>query len=489
MFFNQIQLLFSVIFVILVSGSGLNAQSRMPLSLDEAIRSAQDQSSVHKLAQTQKTIGFYQYMIDKSNSRPQISFLGNAPVYSKQFTPVTQPDGSIQFLPVEQNTTYVDFSLSQAILATGGQISLNTGLTHFYDFRAKYNQFNGTPVFIQLDQPINGFNELKWQKKIAPLKLEESKRSYVQTMEDIAQQTNKLYFDALDAQSNILIAKSNLKNAMENYSIEVRRINLGTTTEDKLLQLKLQTLKTEQDLKNAMYQFKISELNLTTYMGYKDTVDFELSVPEQLTLVTVDVTQALLCARKYRSDYIAFERKKMEAQRDIAQAKSAGQEIKLVATFGYNRAADHLAEVYTDPKNQQTLSIGFNIPIVDWGRRKARYGMAAEQEKLVIYNNELDEAGIVKSITTLVNNIELLKNNISLARLTDSVALKRYTISNKLYQIGKLTVTDLNIAQSEKDEARRNHIAALRNYWDSYYLLRKMTLFDFANQVPLYEGK
>jgi outer membrane protein TolC len=66
------------------------------------------------------------------------------------------------------------------------------------------------------------------------------------------------------------------------------------------------------------------------------------------------------------------------------------------------------------------------------------------------------------------------------------VAQRRFTIASNLYQIGKLSVTDLNLAQSEKDNARRTYIAALKSYWDAYYMLRRITLFDFGKNESLY---
>jgi outer membrane protein len=44
---------------------------------------------------------------------------------------------------------------------------------------------------------------------------------------------------------------------------------------------------------------------------------------------------------------------------------------------------------------------------------------------------------------------------------------------------GKVGITDLNLAVQEKDLARRQNIATLRDYWLNYYNLRRITLYDF----------
>ena len=457
------------------------------LTLEEIVVLAKSQSPRFKLAQTQKEISFYQFQTSSSDFRPQISFYGSAPVYNKEYYGVRQPDGTIKFQSISQNNANMGFSLSQQIPLTGGELSLNTSLGRFDDFKAKTYKYNGTPVYLRLQQPLFAFNPLKWQQKIEPLKFEESRRKYVQEMENIAQQVTRLYFDLLDAQSNISIANTNLKNAAINFEIEKKRVNLGTTTEDKMLQLELQVLTSQRSLDQARYELQISMLNLNTFIGSRESIEIDPVVPNQIAALPIDLAKAIEYARKYRPEFIAFERKKYEAERDVTQAKVGKQQVTLLASFGLNNIGDQIGSIYQHPNDQQVFSIGFNIPIVDWGRRKARYNAAKAIEKLTSFNNELDEATLIQEITTLVKNIDLLKSNIQLAKKTDSVGQRRYEIANNLYQVGKLSATDLNLAQAEKDDARRNFIQSLRQFWDSYYMLRRLTLYDFEHNEPIFK--
>lgn len=475
------------LYLLLITASHLSAQQGKATTLKEIIYLAQLQSPSYKLAQTQREVSQYEYVMYLSDLKPQMSVYGEIPGYSKQYTSVTQPNGSIQFLPVQQNFNRIGFSLSQVLPLTGGQLSLNTDLNQFYDFQSKFNQYNGTPVFLSLNQPVFAFNEWKWKKKIEPLKAEESRRKYVQELENIAQDVTKLYFDALDAQSNIRIAQLNLMSDSSNYEIELQRVNLGTTTEDRQLQLQLQLLKSRQDLSKALYEYKMAELALLTFIGYNDSSGFLPLLPENIPMLNVPLEKAIEYVKNYRPEYVAFERKKLEAQRDVAQAKAQKQQVNINATYGLNRAAETLPAVYKDLKSQQTFSIGINVPIVDWGRRKARYNTSVALQKLQDYTAALDNVSMQNEVTILVNNIELLKSNIGLAKITDSIAQRRFNIANSLYQIGKLTIIEMNLAQSQKDLARRAYITALRDYWTSYYVLRRITMYDFEQQKALYK--
>ncbi|MFN7261754.1 MAG: TolC family protein, partial [Cyclobacteriaceae bacterium] len=73
-----------------------------------------------------------------------------------------------------------------------------------------------------------------------------------------------------------------------------------------------------------------------------------------------------------------------------------------------------------------------------------------------------------------------------ITKKSDQVARERYNVAQNRYLIGKIDITNLNIALTEKDNAKRSYLEALRTYWSSYFNLRRLTLFDFATGTLLY---
>jgi len=51
--------------------------------------------------------------------------------------------------------------------------------------------------------------------------------------------------------------------------------------------------------------------------------------------------------------------------------------------------------------------------------------------------------------------------------------------------IGKISITDLNLAQTEKYQASAGYIAALRGYWNAFYTVRLLTLYDFEKREKI----
>jgi outer membrane protein len=445
-------------------------------SLTQLIDQAVFSSLYSKQTATEKQMAQYNFNAYRASYKPQLSLNGNMPVYNKDNFQVLQPDGSIKFLSRSQNNSNLGFSFTQPIAFSGGEISVNTDLNRFDDFKTKSTQYNGTPVFLRLSQPLFAFNKYKWDKKTAPLKLEESNRTYTMQMAVIAEEITKKYFDILEATTNKELAKANLHNADTNLLIEKRRLQLGVSTEDKLLQLQLIQLQSKQQLAQADNIIKSATVNLNVFLNAKSNTIYKTVLPVKLPVIKITLQQAIDSAKKLRPEFLAFERKRLEAQMAISKASAEKRQINLTASYGLNKAVNQLVSVYQNPDDQQRLSIGFSIPIVDWGRSKINYNITKLQEKSVTYSNAQEEANYIADLTNLVNSFPLIMNNISLALQQDTIAEKRFVITNRLYQLSKATLLDLEAAQTENDNSKRNYVAAIRSFWEAYYLLKKLTL-------------
>jgi hypothetical protein len=105
-----------------------------------------------------------------------------------------QPDGTIVFQPVHNDNSSLQLDFSQSITATGGTVYGTTSMQRFYDFDRKNELFNGVPYAIGYSQPLFQFNALRWDKKIEPLKFNESKQAYIESQEQIAYYGYRLLF-------------------------------------------------------------------------------------------------------------------------------------------------------------------------------------------------------------------------------------------------------------------------------------------------------
>ena len=65
------------------------------------------------------------------------------------------------------------------------------------------------------------------------------------------------------------------------------------------------------------------------------------------------------------------------------------------------------------------------------------------------------------------------------------VAQQRYDITKDRFLNGGITVTDLNTAQKELDDASGQYISQLSTLWGAYFELRKLSLYDFIHKKDI----
>jgi outer membrane protein TolC len=469
------------------------AQEAVTYTLQDMVQRAKELSPASLRAKTQKENRYWQYRLFRSNYNPQLRLNGTIPSYSQAFNSITQPDGSIEFLEVQQNFMDLELGLQQVISPTGGIISVNSSTNRFDNFLGGSNdvqtRWSGVPVNIRLQQPIFAYNPFKWDKKIQPLLFEESKREYVQEMEQVSFFVSQLFFDYLLAQANVDIATQNLSNTEEIFEIEKARYQLGTTFEDKLLQVELQVLQARQDLAQAKLDLESSALAVNSFIGLDPNTLIKLESPENVPDFDVNVDNAISLAFQNRAEALAFQRRKIEAEAALAEAKGQRFAVQLNASYGFNNAAFSFTDIYQNPNTQALVSLGFSVPVLDWGRNKARMAQAEANQQLVEYTVQQDQINFEQEIFTKVKNFLMIKERLQVTKVSDEVAQRRYEIAIKRYQSGNVSITDLSIAQNEKDTNRRAYFSALRDFWLAYYELRALTLYDFETNQLLYTAE
>lgn len=478
----------AILLLALISHTSSSQSITKIYDLNEIVRMAQEQSPASRVATNRKENRYWMYRTFKSNYLPQLGLNGTLPSYTRAISPITQPDGSIAFAGTNLANSNIGLSLSQNIGVTGGSVFINSSIQRIDNFLldSAATSYSASPISIGFQQPLFAFNSLVWDKRIEPLRYEESLKGYVEELEQISLNATSFFFDLLIAQIGLQIAERNVANNDTLYKIATGRYNLGKIAENELLQLELSLMNSRQSLAQAKLDMETSSQRLRAYLGIKDNEPFSLMAPVEIPGFLVNEEIALAEARKNRQRIIGMKREKLEADRDVAQARGDnGLNVNVYAVAGFNQQAIDIPGLYQDPQDQQQIRVGFDIPIVDWGRQKSRIRTAKANQELVYANLEQEQINFDQEVDLQVKRFEMIRSQMEVAKKADEIADKRFEISKNRYQIGKISITDLNIANQEKDQARQAYAQALRNFWIAYYNLRLLTLYDFATNSAI----
>ncbi|WP_428330830.1 TolC family protein [Mucilaginibacter sp.] len=481
------KLLYTILFLSISSAAICKAGGDTTrLTLKEVVAMAKDNSIAAKQAGTTRETKYWEWRTFKSNYQPQLSLTGNLPGYSKTNIQVLQPNGTILFQPVHNDNSSVTLNFSQTVTATGATIYGTTQLQRFDDFDRHNILYNGVPYAFGFSQPLGQYNSLKWDKKIQPLLFNESKQAYIEAQEQISITVTGYFFDLLLAQVNLETAEANLTNTQKILKIANLKFDLGKVSKNEILQLQLEQLNAKKAVGTAKRDMEIATLNLRSFTGQEGSQKIVLQVPETISQMSVTADRVLAEAFANRSDAIAFVRRIAEAKRDVALAKGqTGLTATLTANMGFSNSAGSVLGVYRSPQNQQLLELQFSIPVLDWGRSKSKIKTAEANQKFTEYSVEQDKQTFKQQIVTQVSLFNVMKEQLVFTAEADSIASEKYKIARERYVLGDLSITDLSIAFQENDQAKRDYVQSLRDFWSAYYQLRYLSLFDFEKNEKI----
>lgn len=459
---------------------------RMSLSLSEVMMRARRNSVDAEVALNQLKSAYWEYRSYRAELLPEVSLNATLPSYRKQYSSYMNNDGSYSF--VRNNYLQMDgeLSVTQNIWLTGGKVSVNTSLDFYRQLGSPaFNRYMTIPVALTLTQPIFGVNNLKWDRKIEPVRYSEAKAQFLSATENVALTAINYYFSLLMAQENHSIAEQNLENAERLYEVAKEKREMGRISQNDLLQMELNLLNAKSDLTNCVSDLKSNMFNLRSFLDYGENVDIVPEIPVDVPEVEINYGDALdkaLANNKFAKNML---RRQLEADYEVAKAKGAQREINLFAQIGYTGTDKNFAGGYQNLKDNQVVEIGFEIPLVDWGRRKGKVKVAESNRKLVESQVRQENMNFNQNLFILVERYGNQLRQLETAHRADEIAQKRYATNVETFLIGKISTLDLNDSRVKKDEARREYVNELYRFWNYYYQIRSLTLWDYQKDTGI----
>ena len=474
--------------VLFLAGKTSAQEETMSLTLGQAIEIAQQNSPEAEMARHTYRAAYWNYRFYKANYLPSVT-LSSSPYFNRQISKITQGDGTDLF--VKQNQLGVDLQLNinQNIWFTGGNLFVQTNAQRMDELENKVTAYSTQPIVIGYQQALFGYNSLKWDRRIEPVRFREARKTYNEALELVASRASDHFFSLATAQTNLDIAMSNYASADTLYRYAKGRYDIGTITENEMLQLEINKLSEETNMMNARIQVEDQMQILRSFLGIKDEVNLKGIPEKEVPKFEIPLVDALKMAFENSPEPEYFERQKLQSQSNLASARAnAGLKADLYVKFGLSQTAEKLKDAYRDPMNQQYASIGISLPILDWGRGKGRIRIAKSNVDLVNTQAEQGMKDFELNVARMVRQFNLQSQYVEIAAKTTQTADRRYEVAKRLYILGKSTILDLNAATTEKDAAQRSYISALQSYWSLYYGLRSMTGYDFEKNQKIEEN-
>ena len=473
----------------IASAYALDAQSlSRRLTLTETIYTAHEQSPSSLMAKHNFLASYWEYRSYKAQYLPSLNLNATLGQFNRSLVALQNSEtGNIKYVQNNNMRNNLSLSVNQNIAMTGGTLSVYTQLYRLDQYAPQRSiTYNSQPINITYIQPLRAFNSLKWQRKTAPKEYEKAKRVYLETMEGITVMATSLFFSTALAQQQLDLANKNYRNTESLYRIAKERFEIGKVSQGELLQLELRMLNDGMAINEYQLQLDMNKLQLKSYLGFNDAVELELVLPDSVPSLTLQVPEVVELSYANSSFGLTQGLSLLSAEQEVARAKAnRGVAATLHAQFGLTQENESFGYAYRNPMDQEIVSLGLSVPILDWGLGKGRVQTAKSRENVIRTQVDLNDTEHRQDLMIKVVQFNNQTRQCQISSKADSVAEQRYEAVRERFINGTASVTDINTAQSEKDEAARRHINELSKYWNYYYTLRKLTLYDFISRTNI----
>lgn len=467
---------------------GAPVAAQRVLTLEQTIDLATDSALEAFKNENLYLSGYWEYRSYRANRLPSVTLDLTPANYNRGFVSRYDSETDMDFYGLQRSYSASGaLTIQQNLDILGGTFFVQSGL-QYLRYMGDYasNQFSAVPVSIGYQQDLLGYNPFKWEKKIEPLKYEKVKKEFLYNTERIAEQATSYFFALAMAQADYDLAVKNKLAADTLYAIGQRKFEITSITNDELYTLELEKVNAYNTLRSAELELKRAMFSLVTYLNLDPDTELRLTLPTRTHAYQLTAEEALLMARENNPTYLQTRQDILEAERDLDKTRRESMfQASFSASVGFNQAASNFRDAYRDPLRQDMVALSISIPILDWGVRKGKYRMAKNNLSVIEISSRQSEVAVEQSVVMAVNDFNLQQELILSAEYALELAESAYAKTMTRFIEGNTDMNTLTLASNRKDEANKNYISALENYWLSYYQIRRLTLYDFVKGLSI----
>lgn len=464
------------------------AQQRVTLDLQQTIALANDSSLEAFRTKNMYLAGYWEYRTYKANRLPSLTLNMTPAQYNRDITKRYDSGQDLDIYRSQQAFyAYGNLAIRQNLDLTGGTFYLDTELGYMRNFgNSNYTQFTSVPVRLGYSQSLVGYNAFRWERKIEPLKYEKVKKEYIYNAEEVSEQATGYFFALAMAQAEYDLARENAVSTDTLYRIGCERLKIAAISRADLLTLELDVVNARNTLQNASSALKRAMFSLASFLNMEKNTEIRIVLPGRPQHMQISVDEALDAAQCNNPKFLELRQSVLEAERDVDKTRKESRfNVSINASIGFNQVAEDFVGAYRRPLQQDMVSVSVSVPLIDWGVGKGKYNMARNNLNVVKTSARQSEISMEEEVIMTVSDFNTQQSLVISAEEALELSILAYNETRQRFIIGKADVNSLTLALNRQQEAQRNYISALQDYWLNYYKIRKLTLFDFASGFSL----
>ena len=373
---------------------------------------------------------------------------------------------------------------------TNGYLSLNNRVYRYTQLEEDgtrdlryYNRY-----FVSYTQPLFQPNELKNDIEEAELDLEDTQLNFYDDVVRIIDDVSEDYFELFEIAYRGVIDRAQVANLEEAVAIAQELADADTARTLDVGQMRVELANARERVRQSESRFRLSAAEVRTRLDLPQNDSIVLEPVISIRPVTIDVERATQYALQLTPRMRRLDISYRESEIDLENTRgNGGIQMDVSVSYGREMQDPVFRQMWGQPTNTYTIDVNAEIPLWDWGERRARIRSAElglEQWRLRIEQNESE---IRSDVENQVRNVEEFESRTVAMEENLALASELSRSSLELYRQGNITALELLQSFRRELDTATNFLDTYLGWRESLQRIQELTFFDFERGIPVLE--
>mgnify|MGYP001827002546 FL=1 len=250
-------------------------------------------------------------------------------------------------------------------------------------------------------------------------------------------------------------------------------------------QIRIELANARESLQSQESSLRLELAEVKQGLGLLDTDSIDFEPMFQLDPVQVDMNEAVDYALELTPTTRQFEIGLRNQEIGLERTKNRGAfRLNLNMSYGREVLDDQFGNLWKNPESSYTINVSADLPLWDWGERKARIAsseIGIEQTKLFWEETRIRIVSDVRNEVLNVRDREgrtlALQENLDLARGVSAANFQRF-------QAGTISAQELILSLLRQADTNENFLESYVNWKSSLRRLQRQTYYSFEQNRP-----
>lgn len=483
--FNRLRLIITYCYIT----QGIVAQT--PIVFD--MKTITDKYALYSIEAQNAALDYKNNVLEDDNTRkeflPSLAFSLNPFNFNRSLVKLQRPeDGSYSYVEDYSNSSSTGISISQKVPYVNGTFSVSSSLSLLSEFSDERYSFSAAPYRLSYQQQLLGeFKFYRWQQRINRLKRNKIAKEYAQKLSSIQEKASQLYLQLYTNKRSLEYAQYQSETSDSLLKVAQIRFQKGNMLEQEYLTLEIQNTNQALSLLEERRSYSNAKNDLLAFLNIKEeNFSIEIESPSEEMPDYLQIEDVLMKTQSYSPEAETWMISDIEAEQTVYKAQ-IGQwfNANLNINYGTNQYGSTLVDAYRSPLSQQSVTIGLQIPLFDWGIGRNKILIAKNKYTQTKNKFKQEREDKFTSLKKAVEEYNYLVETMGMSKKSFELSQRNFEVSLFELQHQRTTVDELVKTETSMKENFMRYLNNLASVWKQYFSIRSECLYDYIEDKPL----